>query len=48
LELPYRAEVDLVGHRNIKITETVYRHLLRPEIRDGAEHMNEIFTSKSA
>jgi integrase len=39
---------DLVGHRNTKITETVYRHQLRPEIRDGAEHMNEIFASKSA
>ncbi|MEW2358256.1 site-specific integrase [Spirillospora sp. NPDC029432] len=38
---------DLVGHKNTKITETVYRHQLRPEIRDGAEHMNDIFASKS-
>jgi integrase len=38
---------DLVGHRNTKITETVYRHQLRPEIRDGAEHMNEIFASEA-
>jgi integrase len=39
---------DLLGHRNTKITETVYRHQLRPEIRDGAAHMNEIFASESA
>lgn len=37
---------DLVGHKDTKITETVYRHQLRPEIRDGAEHMNEIFKGK--
>ncbi|MEU6038324.1 site-specific integrase [Actinomadura sp. NPDC047616] len=37
----------LVGHKDTKITETVYRHQLRPEIRDGAEHMNDIFGSKT-
>ncbi|GAA4065916.1 site-specific integrase [Actinomadura miaoliensis] len=36
----------LVGHKNTKITETIYRHQIRPEIRDGAEHMNDIFGSK--
>ncbi|WP_067829674.1 site-specific integrase [Actinomadura kijaniata] len=35
----------LVGHRDTKTTETVYRHQLRPEIREGAEHMNVIFGS---
>ncbi|MFG1997793.1 tyrosine recombinase XerC [Spirillospora sp. NPDC048911] len=41
----------LVGHKNTKITEEIYRHQLKPEIRDGAEHMNVIFktgTAKSA
>lgn len=37
----------LVGHKTTKITETVYRHQIRPEIRDGAEHMNKIFPSKT-
>lgn len=37
----------LVGHKNTNITETVYRHQIRPEIRDGAEHMNEIFQGKA-
>jgi integrase len=44
--VPIEKISDLVGHQNTKITETVYRHQLRPEIRDGAEHMNEIFQAK--
>ncbi|MBO2449046.1 site-specific integrase [Actinomadura barringtoniae] len=37
----------LVGHKSTKITEEVYRHQLKPEIRDGVEHMNLIFKSKA-
>ncbi|WP_433326550.1 tyrosine-type recombinase/integrase [Spirillospora sp. CA-294931] len=37
----------LVGHSDTHITETVYRHQLKPEIREGAEHMNVIFGSKT-
>jgi integrase len=46
--VPIEKISDLVGHKNTKITETVYRHQLRPEIRDGAEHMNDIFGSKAS
>lgn len=45
--VPTQKISDLVGHKDTKVTETVYRHLLRPEIRDGAEHMNDIFTIKN-
>ncbi|MBW8482266.1 site-specific integrase [Actinomadura parmotrematis] len=46
--VPIEKISDLVGHKNTKITETVYRHQLRPEIRDGAQHMNDIFKAKGA
>ncbi|SNS36192.1 Site-specific recombinase XerD [Actinomadura meyerae] len=45
-EVPIEKISILVGHSSTKITETVYRHQLKPEIRDGAEHMNDIFASK--
>ncbi|MCW2945430.1 MAG: Site-specific recombinase XerD [Actinoallomurus sp.] len=45
--VPTQKISDLVGHKNTKITETVYRHQLKPEIRDGAEHMNDIFKTKN-
>ncbi|GAA0220020.1 site-specific integrase [Actinomadura nitritigenes] len=45
-DVPIEKISILVGHSSTKITETVYRHQLRPEIRDGAEHMNDIFASK--
>ncbi|GAA0577282.1 tyrosine-type recombinase/integrase [Actinomadura livida] len=44
-DVPIEKISTLVGHSSTKITETVYRHQLRPEIRDGAEHMNDIFKS---
>jgi integrase len=37
---------DLVGHSDTHITQTVYRHQLRPVINEGAEHMNVIFKGK--
>ncbi len=49
-DVPIEKISILVGHSSTKITETVYRHQLKPEIRDGAEHVNDIFTleTKSA
>ncbi len=35
---------DLVGHASTAVTETVYRHQLKPVITKGAETMNTIFT----
>ncbi|GAA3168098.1 site-specific integrase [Nonomuraea roseoviolacea] len=39
---------DLVGHSSTAITETIYRHELRPVIMDGAQAMDKIFVFKSA
>ncbi|RJL22018.1 tyrosine-type recombinase/integrase [Bailinhaonella thermotolerans] len=33
----------LVGHSDTRVTETVYRHQLRPVLQEGAEAMDEIF-----
>jgi site-specific recombinase XerD len=33
----------LVGHQTTTVTETVYRHQLRPVIEDGASAMDHIF-----
>jgi integrase len=35
----------LVGHRNTRTTEIVYRRELRPVITTGAEIMDQIFTA---
>ncbi|MGI5168196.1 site-specific integrase [Spirillospora sp. CA-253888] len=43
--VPIEKISDLVGHKDTTTTRTVYRHQLRPEIREGAEHMNVIFGS---
>ena len=36
--------VDLVGHRGTATTETVYRKVIVPELRRGAEVMDRLFT----
>jgi integrase len=36
----------LVGHRSTSVTETVYRHELRPVITTGAEAMDKIFGAR--
>jgi hypothetical protein len=33
----------LVGHRSTTVTETVYRHELRPMITEGAEIISKAF-----
>ena len=35
---------DLVGHRGTTTTETVYRKVIVPELRRGAEVMDRLFT----
>ncbi|WP_211590678.1 hypothetical protein [Microbispora sp. H11081] len=37
----------LVGHRNIVVTETVYRKQIRPVLMQGAEKMDSLFEAKS-
>lgn len=39
---------QLVGHSSSRVTETVYRHELRPVLQDGAEVIDEIFGNRSA
>jgi len=50
--VPIETIADLVGHASTAVTETVYRHQLKPVITRGAETMNTIFAehaeSKSA
>ncbi len=35
----------LVGHSSTNVTETVYRHELRPVLQYGAEVMDDLFSS---
>ena len=35
---------DLVGHKGTTTTETVYRKVIVPELRRGAEVMDRLFT----
>ena len=41
--VPIETIADLVGHASTSVTETVYRHQLKPVITRGAETMNIIF-----
>jgi integrase len=41
--VPIETIADLVGHASTAVTETVYRHQLKPVITKGAETMNTIF-----
>jgi len=34
---------DTVGHKSTHVTETVYRHVIVPEIRGGATVMDDVF-----
>ena len=42
--VPIETIADLAGHASTAVTETVYRHQLKPVITKGAETMNTIFT----
>jgi site-specific recombinase XerD len=37
---------DLVGHSGTSVTETVYRHEIRPALTTGATAMNKILSKK--
>ena len=39
---------DLVGHSSTSVTETVYRHEIRPALTKGATAMNRILKAKAA
>jgi integrase len=41
-DVPIEKIADLVGHRSTIVTQTVYRHQLRPVIETGATAMNTI------
>ena len=34
---------DTVGHKSTHVTETVYRHVIRPTIKGGATVMDDVF-----
>jgi integrase len=41
--VPIQEISDTVGHKSTHVTETVYRHVIVPEIRGGAAVMDDIF-----
>ena len=41
--MPVEMILQLVGHRGTSVTETVYRHQVRPVIQTGATVMDELF-----
>ena len=45
--VPIETIADLVGHASTSVTETVYRHQLKPVISRGAETMNTIFAEQA-
>jgi integrase len=42
-DVPIEKIADLVGHRTTVVTQTVYRHQLRPVIETGPTRMNTLF-----
>jgi len=44
--MPLEAIARLVGHSGTNVTETVYRHQIRPIIEDGARVMDRIFPAR--
>ena len=47
-DVPIEKIANLVGHRTTVVTQTVYRHQLRPVIETGATTMNTIFKRQKA
>ena len=41
--VPIQEISDTVGHKSTHVTETVYRHVIMPEIRGGATVMDDVF-----
>jgi integrase len=44
--MPVEEISHLVGHSSTQVTETVYRHELRPVIRTGADAMDKLFPGR--
>jgi len=42
--MPLEHIVDLVGHKGTTTTETVYRKVIVPELRRGAEVVDRLFS----
>jgi hypothetical protein len=42
--MPLEDIADLVGHKGTVITEAVYRKVIVPELRRGAEVMDRLFS----
>jgi hypothetical protein len=43
--VPIQEISDTVGHKSTHVTETVYRHVIVPEIRGGATVMDDVFNN---
>jgi integrase len=41
--VPIQDISDTVGHKSTHVTETVYRHVIVPQIREGAAVMDDVF-----
>jgi hypothetical protein len=41
--VPIQDISDTVGHKSTHVTETVYRHVIRPTIKVGATVMDTVF-----
>jgi hypothetical protein len=41
--VPIQEISDTVGHKSTHVTETVYRHVIAPQIRGGASIMDDVF-----
>ncbi len=41
--VPIQEISDTVGHKSTHVTETVYRHVIVPAIRGGANEMDTVF-----
>jgi hypothetical protein len=41
--VPMQDISDTVGHKSTRVTETVYRHVIVPQIRRGAAVMDDVF-----
>ena len=41
--VPIQEISDTVGHKSTHVTETVYRHVIVPEILGGATVMDDVF-----
>ncbi|MGE5137722.1 MAG: hypothetical protein ACM32E_33095, partial [Gemmatimonadota bacterium] len=45
--VPIERISDLVGHSGTNVTETVYRHEIRPALTTGATAMNKILAPRN-